>query len=96
MGAIDRQQVFVRLGEYFLLSHNPRLDREVIVLECLHSYDQPIPENRPIRHTAHDFIRACDRIIEKDLPASKNRSNPLVADMEQWIQDWNEKLGINS
>jgi hypothetical protein len=96
MNTRNPHDIFVRLGEFFLFSFNPKLDRDVVILECLHSYDQPIPQTRPIRHTAHDFIRACERIIEKDMPVTKNPSNQVIADLEHWISDWNKAHGTGA
>lgn len=85
IAAANPSLAFTRLAETFLSSANPKLEREVVILDCIYAYDGVLTS--PIRRTAHAFFRAAEKIIELGGKASED---PL----ERWIAEWNKKHGV--
>lgn len=80
-------QAFRDISMMFLKSMNPRLEREVVVMDAIYAYRGPLPEHS-MRYFAHQFVRSAERIIDKGLTVSTS----VVIDA--WITQWNKEFGL--
>lgn len=81
----------------FLDSFNPKLRTEVIIANAIVDYDGDIPEDIPLRHHAHEFVRICVNIIEhSSLNLRYPANSKLTArGIQDWVVSWNEKMGLD-
>lgn len=92
---------FRELAKYFVQSYNPRLQREVIILDAIWCYDYKRIEGIPIRYDAHDFVKHIASIMN-DTKLNPGQTYADVAeklancqaiplhriDMIKWIGEW--------
>jgi hypothetical protein len=83
---LERRLAFQALCRYFLESMNPRLEKEVVVLNCILDFDEYQETFTAMRYTAYDFVRSAEMIIDKGL--SDN------GEFAEWITRWNMTYGI--
>jgi hypothetical protein len=81
--SLERVLAFRQLATAFLDSCNPKLDKHIVVLNCIVDYDGPIPERR-LRQMAHAFFREAERAIEYDGERGNGDADPHI----DWIHNW--------
>lgn len=65
----------------FLDSFNPKLNREIIVVNAVVDYDGPLPETH-LRYHAHSFVRAAAAMIEQEITPSPGE------ECGDWLKEW--------
>lgn len=83
---LERRLAFQTMCRYFLESMNPRLEREVVVLNCILDFDQYFDSFSPLRHEAHAFVRDAEAIIDKETGGTSEYAD--------WITRWNMAYGV--
>lgn len=78
---------FRQLATHFLESTNPRLERHIVILECILSYDGPIPDAQ-LRYFAYNFFRTAEQAIENGWPTPQQQKEGDPA--SAWIYTWRD------
>lgn len=87
-GELYRRLAWRELALRFLDSCNPEPDRAIVIANCIVDYDGPMDLEKPLRHSAHEFFRMAERLIEHgNVPTEASA-------MASWIMRWNKELGV--
>ena len=65
----------------FLDSYNPKPERAIVIVNVIVEFDGHIPDDVPLRHHAHEFVRTADTIISQ-------RGTPKINPVSEWIRRW--------
>ena len=66
-----------------------KLEKSIVVADCIVSYDGYLPEFEPLRYHAHRFVEEAVALIEHDVHKEPE------SDATVWITRWNKRHGIN-
>lgn len=86
----DKKYRFVELCKYYIQGYNPRLDREIIALDCILAVpDLLLPNSESMRHLAYFFCRDMTQLLRRQEYQPQLDSKELVG----WLKNWWEQHG---